>query len=672
MIEFQCPKCSRQFKLGDGKAGKRGKCPDCGEILLIPHLPSQRPASAAPAAPADTPTAPSPSADVQPRQGARLAPESSAPSPASPAAADTKANRPVVKIALIAGAAMVVLGGLAVWLFMGSGEPGVSVSAPFKQGQIELSTTVLWTSTDRIEKLAISPDLTRVACYYVSDDKVYPFIAGEDGDPGDTLPPLWTKPPAGRGGGSYPEGQVKCIFSENSKHYVFIFYPTGYDELRLSGDSDAVRSYVQWDGRAGKKYAAVDSVGISPDGKHVSYLASDPARGWLAVFDEKEVVLAKRVSASASSPGRGTGSRMRSPRPRAYFSPDRTRLIHALRSNLNGRWSDQVHVDNTPAGTYRQLNDVKWSKDSTRYAYFVQSETEGGYSPLTIAGVVDGKRLKAYSHLRGNTFVFSDDATQYAFVASGDKWAQRHAVTGGMYWDQFVVRVLADGKHVEGKHYVAISEMKEAAGPGRELEFARDGCLTYTAAILDAKDSKSPTRRFDSRPMIRAHRLVQVVNEQEREYQGDMRYPPRYSADGKHSVCIKRIRSADDAATMRPRDNSFILARKAPHALVHDGQVGRTFEGWLGMARISPDGGHVAAWHLPKSGSYNASPFLVVDDAMLPSGQEDSVSAFVYVNATTLRAVIEPEHRSSSGQKTLLLELKLVPPKPKGGSSGDT
>jgi hypothetical protein len=35
---FNCPKCGKRIKVGDEKAGKKGKCPGCGEILTIPLM----------------------------------------------------------------------------------------------------------------------------------------------------------------------------------------------------------------------------------------------------------------------------------------------------------------------------------------------------------------------------------------------------------------------------------------------------------------------------------------------------------------------------------------------------------------------------------------------------------------------------------------------------------
>ena len=33
---FNCPKCDKRIKVAEEKAGKKGKCPGCGEILTIP------------------------------------------------------------------------------------------------------------------------------------------------------------------------------------------------------------------------------------------------------------------------------------------------------------------------------------------------------------------------------------------------------------------------------------------------------------------------------------------------------------------------------------------------------------------------------------------------------------------------------------------------------------
>jgi hypothetical protein len=35
-MKFNCPKCGKGIKVSDEKAGKKGKCPGCGEVLTIP------------------------------------------------------------------------------------------------------------------------------------------------------------------------------------------------------------------------------------------------------------------------------------------------------------------------------------------------------------------------------------------------------------------------------------------------------------------------------------------------------------------------------------------------------------------------------------------------------------------------------------------------------------
>jgi DNA-directed RNA polymerase subunit RPC12/RpoP len=36
MISFACPRCSKGYHVADDKAGKRTRCPACGEHLVVP------------------------------------------------------------------------------------------------------------------------------------------------------------------------------------------------------------------------------------------------------------------------------------------------------------------------------------------------------------------------------------------------------------------------------------------------------------------------------------------------------------------------------------------------------------------------------------------------------------------------------------------------------------
>ena len=50
MISFACKSCSKQLKIKDDLAGKTGKCPGCGQPVVVPAL-----AVAAPASPVQSP-----------------------------------------------------------------------------------------------------------------------------------------------------------------------------------------------------------------------------------------------------------------------------------------------------------------------------------------------------------------------------------------------------------------------------------------------------------------------------------------------------------------------------------------------------------------------------------------------------------------------------------------
>src|SRR5438309_2175809 len=37
MVRFDCPHCGRQLNLKDSAAGRRGPCPGCKAIIVVPH-----------------------------------------------------------------------------------------------------------------------------------------------------------------------------------------------------------------------------------------------------------------------------------------------------------------------------------------------------------------------------------------------------------------------------------------------------------------------------------------------------------------------------------------------------------------------------------------------------------------------------------------------------------
>ncbi|MDM4016819.1 TIGR00266 family protein [Roseiconus lacunae] len=55
MIQFACPSCNKHYKVADEMAGKKGKCKECGQIMMIPELPTASQSSIE-AAPPEDPT----------------------------------------------------------------------------------------------------------------------------------------------------------------------------------------------------------------------------------------------------------------------------------------------------------------------------------------------------------------------------------------------------------------------------------------------------------------------------------------------------------------------------------------------------------------------------------------------------------------------------------------
>ena len=66
MISFTCAKCQATLKVGDDKAGMKGKCPKCGQLLVVPAV------AAVAAQPVAAPAAPQPQA-AAPQENAAVA-----------------------------------------------------------------------------------------------------------------------------------------------------------------------------------------------------------------------------------------------------------------------------------------------------------------------------------------------------------------------------------------------------------------------------------------------------------------------------------------------------------------------------------------------------------------------------------------------------------------------
>ncbi len=67
MIRFKCPHCDKEISAGDENAGKKGRCPGCKELFVIPAAGARKPA---PAPGAERRTRPSDDDEAPPRKKA--------------------------------------------------------------------------------------------------------------------------------------------------------------------------------------------------------------------------------------------------------------------------------------------------------------------------------------------------------------------------------------------------------------------------------------------------------------------------------------------------------------------------------------------------------------------------------------------------------------------------
>lgn len=144
MIEFKCSECGKQLRVKDDAAGKKGKCPQCGTVLLVPakQESSLQPADSRPndgIGDVEQRTAPPTTEGANPRAGAADAQKAP-----SPVANDTRSeylDNPI-KIALAAGGVGLVilaLSPLFKWINFGAG----GVTGISGDGKIVLGITVV-------------------------------------------------------------------------------------------------------------------------------------------------------------------------------------------------------------------------------------------------------------------------------------------------------------------------------------------------------------------------------------------------------------------------------------------------------------------------------------------------------------------------------------------------
>jgi len=707
MIEFPCLNCGKYLRVSDTKAGKKGKCPGCGNILHVP------PATAA----SDRETGEAPASE-KPRPDV----------PRRKSTAGTPGGRQgsMMKLALAGVAVVLAVGGVVAWRVMFPGgqidgnsseasgqptvadnhnlpapphvvkntpggaqpergaraesRPGGTVSAKpagatatsrlamladgkFVPGKVKLKIETIAMVPAGARYLRVSPDLGRMACYYVSNGKAVPFICGEKGDPGDLLKnaallqptsrpasrprdyrplarPLSsgnryrsTSRPASRSttrpryypvnrrrtsSGSPRSERAHCIFSADSREQLFVIYTSTTSDGKdyRAGWSDA---RIRWKGRDTKAYSELAWVGISPDGKHYSCVARDIHGCWMAILDGREVALTGLPKSSPSDTTYGFGRHT----PYIFFSPDRTRFIHIVGAKIGDKYVKQVYADNKYVSNCgSSFPGVKWSGDSKRYAYF---SVEGF--------IIDGKEVKKCHGALTKSLVFSDDGKHWAFVASGDKArTMRYPGTTRRFLDQFVVH---DG--AEGKHYAKIIDVGSglySSGPQRPV-FTPDGEVVHNAIICYEHSEDGRGSRWRSR-------VVTISGGREIEPLLVHKRPVAFSEDRKHHAYLGAPGGVQPGAMIEYMSDLEMQRLRASRqcVIVHDGRQGRTFNGYLYNPLISPDGRHAAAWFVP--GTYRrrgAKMSLVVDDIELPTNfKTGDGGRLKYVNSTTLHA----------------------------------
>lgn len=703
MIEFQCQSCGKYLRVSDAKAGKKGKCPGCGEML---HVPSAGPAPVFAGDEAIQAEEPQRGAQPQIRT----------------AATPGKRQGSMIKLALAGVVVVLAVGSVVAWRVMFAGgqtagnssdtsgqspvadnrsfpaaprtvkntpgvaqpvrgarsetqpknaarakaNPAVATNPPptlgsgkFAPGKVKLKIETIATVPAGARYLRVSPDLSRMACYYVRNGKAIPFICGEKGDPGDlgknAAPLQPTSRPASRprdyrplarplssgnryrstsrpanrsttrpryypvnrsrtSSGSPRSERAHCIFSADSREQLFVIYTSA---TRDGKDYRAgwTNARIRWKGRDSKAYSELAWVGISPDGKHYSCAARDVHGCWMAILDGREVALVGLPKSSPSDTTYGFGRHT----PYVYFSPDRTRFIHIATAKIDDKYVRRAYVDNKPVSDCMKPNPgVTWSKDSRRYAYL---------SP-GVRAVIDGKKTKEYRGILYGSLAFSDDGKHCAFVASGDKAERRRTHGYVELRDQFVV---CDG--VEGKHYTEITSPRSTFySESPRLAFTPSGEVVYRAKVLKEQVQADGKSKWSGR-------LLMVTGQRE-ETAGQSGTPVAFSENRKHIAYLDN--ASGPGATTRPVTGPYSLGIKAGRELVHvhDGRPGRVFTGGLGHPVISPDGRHVASWFAP--GGFRrrgVKMSLVVDDVEIPTNfKTGDGGSLRYINSTTLHA----------------------------------
>jgi hypothetical protein len=187
------------------------------------------------------------------------------------------------------------------------------------------------------------------------------------------------------------------------------------------------------DGERGPGCHDVGQVVFSPDGTRLAHAMQESAGGpWRVVVDEQP---------QAAYDTLGDGS--------LEFSPDGSRLVHAGRSG--GKWC--LVVDGTEGRKCDGIAEIKFSDGGESLAYVAQSEQ-------TETVVLDGRPQRTFDNIGGGSLVFSPGGRKLAYEARSG-WARFVVVDGKRKGRYAMVGYLTFSP--DGRHYAYAATQEDEA-----------------------------------------------------------------------------------------------------------------------------------------------------------------------------------------------------------------
>lgn len=206
---------------------------------------------------------------------------------------------------------------------------------------------------------------------------------------------------------------------------------------------DAENMHVVIDSTPQKNYTEVGIPIFSKDGARCAYWAKADKDYFIVIDGKAEKTDGKVLSNTLK------------------FSPNGKSLAYVLETAGDVVTKQTWVVDGKKGKPYDQVQKIRFSPDSTRYAY---SGVIAGKSQVVLDG--EEKRM----HDKAGDYEFSSDSKHYAYVSLMDK----------------SMRIVVDGKDLDP--HVLVSEPRFPTGSAIPAYIARDG--TTTLAMIEDKPSK--------------------------------------------------------------------------------------------------------------------------------------------------------------------------------------